>query len=114
MDRTRCLKRARDDAKKKARVQQVAEEEAAQFDQLVLDAREKVEATKVAKMRTAESRRILEELQAELSTEQPEADSDPGETESQFVSKADIGSLVASSLQSVVSFYIFESFVFIY
>ena len=106
MDRTRRLKRARDDAKKKARVQQVAEEEAAQFDQLVLDAREKVEATKAAKMRTAESRRILEELQAELSTEQPEADSDPdpGELGSQFVSKADIGSLVASSLQSVVSF----------
>ena len=103
MDRTRQLWRAREDAKKKAQVQQVAEEEAAHFDQLVLDAREKVEATKVAKLRTAESRRILKELQSELASKQAEADSDPGEVESQFVSKVDIGSLLVSSLQSVVS-----------
>ena len=101
MDRTRRFRRARDDAKKKARVQQVAEEEAAHFDQLVQDARDKVEAAKAAKLRTAESRRILEEPQSELV--EAEVDSDPGEAASQFVSKADIGSMIANSLQSVVS-----------
>ena len=53
MDRTRKLRQARDNAKKKARFQQVAEEEAAHLGQLVVDAREKVEATKAARMRAA-------------------------------------------------------------
>ena len=64
MDRTRRLRQARNDAKKKARAQQGAEDEAAELDQLVEDAREKLEATKAAKLRAAESRRILAELNA--------------------------------------------------
>ena len=63
MDRTRRLRQAREQAKKKARQ---AEEEAADLDQLVIETREKVEAAKAAKLRSAESRRMLEELQAEL------------------------------------------------
>ena len=106
MDRTRRLRQARDRAKKNARMQQNAEDEAAQIDQMVEDAREKLEATKAAKLRAAESRRILDELQSELADEQADGDSDPGDgvDDHQFVSKADIGSLVADSLRSVVSY----------
>ena len=105
MDRTRRLRQARNEAKKKARVQQGAEEEAAELDQLVEDAREKLEATKAAKQRAAESRRILAELQAEMASEQDGAVNFPdGEKdESRFVSKDYFGSLVADSLKSVVS-----------
>ena len=109
MDRTRRLRQARNEAKKKARVQQGAEEEAAELDQLVEDAREKLEATKAAKQRAAESRRILAELQAEMASEQdvvggidyPDGDKE----ESRFVSKDDFGTLVADSLKSVVSLF---------
>ena len=109
MDRTRRLRQARNEAKKKARVQQGAEDEAAELDQLVEDAREKLEATKAAKQRAAESRRILAELQAEMASEQdvvggvdyPDGDKD----ENRFVSKDDFGTLVADSLKSVVSLF---------
>ena len=103
MDRTRKMRQAKENAKKKARFQQVAEEEAAQLDQLVADAREKVEATKAARLRAAESRRVLEQLQAELQDEG--ADQDSCEEDGQFVSKAEIGSIVAESIKSVVSIY---------
>ena len=102
MDRTRRLRQARDNAKQKARLQQVAEEEASQLDQFVIDAREKVEATKAARLRAAESRRILDQLQAELE-EDPLASASPDEDASQAVSKSDIGALVTDSLKSVVS-----------
>ena len=62
MDRTKQIRQARENAKKKACFQQVAEEEATHFDQLVAEAREKVKATKAARLQTAESRRVLEEL----------------------------------------------------
>lgn len=101
MDRTRKMRQAKENAKKKARFQQVAEEEAAQLDQLVADAREKVEATKAARLRAAESRRVLEQLQAELQDEG--ADPDSSEEDGQFVSKSEIGSIVAESIKSVVS-----------
>ena len=105
MDRTRRLRQARNEAKKKARVQQGAEEEAAELDQLVEDAREKLEATKAAKLRAAESRRILAELQAEMASDQDGAINYPdGEREeNRFVTKDDFSSLVADSLKSVVS-----------
>ena len=103
MDRTRKMRQAKENAKKKARFQQVAEEEAAQLDQLVADAREKVEATKAARLRAAESRRVLEQLQAELQDEG--ADPDSSEEDGQFVSKSEIGSIVAESIKSVVSIY---------
>ena len=77
MDRTRRQAHQAREAKKKVRVQQAAEEEAAHLDQLVLEACERVEATKAAKLRSAESRRILEELQSELADDQ----SDQGEDE---------------------------------
>ena len=108
MDRTRWLRQARDNVKKKARIQQVTEEEAAQLDQFVEDARQKVEAIKAAKNRAAESRRILDELQNEMLAHQDE-ESDKEEVSSdQFVSKADFGSMMASSLRSVVSIYEFN------
>ena len=105
MDRTRRLRQAREQAKKKARQ---AEEEAADLDQLVIETREKVEAAKAAKLRSAESRRMLEELQAELTDDQDQdQDQDQAESEedasNQFVSKSDFGSFLASSLKSVVS-----------
>ena len=97
MDRTRKLRQARENAKKKGRFQQIAEDEAAQLDQLVADAREKVEATKAARLRAAESRKVLEELHAELQEGEGDPDfSDEGEAN--FVSKSEIGSLVALSL----------------
>ena len=102
MDRTRKLRQARENAKKKGRFQQIAEDEAAQLDQLVADAQEKVEATKAAKLRAAESRKVLEELHAELQ----DGDGDPESSddgEVQFISKSEIGSLVADSIKSVVS-----------
>ena len=105
MDRTRRLRQARNDAKKKARAQQGAEDEAAELDQLVDDAREKLDATKAAKLRAAESRRILAELNAEMATDQdvgvpfPAGESD----EARFVTKDDFGALMSDSLKSVVS-----------
>ena len=95
------MRQAKENAKKKARFQQVAEEEAAQLDQLVADAREKVEATKAARLRAAESRRVLEQLQAELQEEG--VDPDSSEEDGQFVSKSEIGAIVAESIKSVVS-----------
>ena len=108
MDRTRRLRQARNEAKKKARAQQGAEEEAAELDQLVEDAREKLEATKAAKRRAAESRRILAELQAEMVSDQDGVTNFPeGETDnSRFVTKDDFNSLVADSLKSVVSYFL--------
>ena len=105
MDRTRKMRQAKDNAKKKARFQQVAEEEAAQLDQLVADAREKVEATKAARLRAAESRRVLEQLHAELQDEEADQDS---EDDRQFVSRSEIGAIVADSIKSVVSIYIIQ------
>ena len=99
MDRTRKLKQMRDQHKKKAKSQQAAEEEALHFDQLVADLKEKVEATKAAKARTADSRRIIAELQSELTGEEDESDQDSDTP----VTKSDIGALVASSIQSAVS-----------
>ena len=101
MDRTRKMRQAKENAKKKARFQQVAEEEAAQLDQLVVDAREKVEATKAARLRAAESRRVLEQLQAEIQDDG--LDPDSCEDDGHFVSKSEIGALVAESIKSVVS-----------
>ena len=114
MDRTRRLRQARNDAKKKARAQQGAEEEAAELDQLVEDAREKLEATRAAKLRAAESRRILAELQAEMATDQdvgvsfPEGESD----DTRFVTKDDFGALMSDSLKSVVSYLMYFNFTF--
>ena len=103
MDRTRKMRQAKENAKKKARFQQVAEEEAAQLDQLVADAREKVEATKAARLRAAESRRVLEQLQSELQEEDPDSNEEDGQDDGQFVSKSEIGAIVANSIKSVVS-----------
>ena len=101
------MRQAKDNAKKKARFQQVAEEEAAQLDQLVADAREKVEATKAARLRAAESRRVLEQLHAELQEGQGEGDPEFSEEgDGQFVSKSEIRAIVAESIKSVVSIYI--------
>ena len=117
MDRTRKMRQAKENAKKKARFQQVAEDEAAQLDQLVADAREKVEATKAARLRAAESRRVLEQLQAELQDGEPDPES--SEEDTQFVSKTEIGAIVANSIKSVVSVtllinYIYHSTVITY
>ena len=103
MDRTRKMRQAKENAKKKARYQQVAEEEAAQLDQLVADAKEKVEATKAARLRAAESRRVLEQLQAELQDDGVDPDPESSEDDNQFVSKSEISNLVAESIKSVVS-----------
>ena len=96
------MRQAKENAKKKARFQQVAEDEAAQLDQLVADAREKVEATKAARLRAAESRRVLEQLQAELQEDGVDPDSSE-EDSGHFVSKSEISALVAESIKSVVS-----------
>lgn len=104
MDRTRKLKQMRDQHKKKARSHQAAEEEALQFDQLVADLKEKVEATKAAKARTAESRRVIAELQSDLADEEDPLESDQDSDTPD--SKSDIGALVASSIQSAVSYLI--------
>ena len=109
MDRTRKMRQAKENARKKARFQQVAEEEAAELDQLVADAREKVEATKAARLRAAESRRMLEQLHSELQDE----DQDSREEEdNQFVSKSEIGAIVANSIKSVVS-VTFTSYIYL-
>ena len=99
MDRTRKLKQMRDQHKKKAKSQQAAEEEALHFDQLVADLKEKVEATKAAKARTADSRRMIAELQSELTGEEDDSDQESDSP----VTKSDIGALVANSIQSAVS-----------
>ena len=105
MDRTKKLRQARDQFKKKARHQQSAEEESLHYDQLVAETREKVEAAKAAKIRTAESRRILEDLQSEVVSMEDRGDSDQDQEldPDAPVSRADIGALVASSIKSVVS-----------
>ena len=108
MDRTRRLRQAREEAKKKARLQRVAEEEASQLDQYVADAREKLEATKAAKLRAAESRRILTELQNEMEEGHTDVESDhevEGDGATQMVSKTELSSLVADSIKSVVSIH---------
>ena len=104
MDRTRSLRQARENAKKKARVQQAAEEDAAQLDQLVAEAKQSMEATKAAKLRAAEARRFLDSIQNDVD-EGPTDDSDrEGDADAdQFVSKSDFGSMMADSLKSVVS-----------
>ena len=104
MDRTRRLRQARENAKKKARVQQAAEEDAAQLDQLVAEAKQSMEATKAAKLRAAEARRFLDSIQNDVD-EGPTDDSDrEGDADAdQFVSKSDFGSMMADSLKSVVS-----------
>lgn len=107
MDRTKKLKLARYQYKKNARKQQTAEEESQHYDQLIADIKEKVEATRAAKARSAESRRLLEELQSELAEEEEnvsDTEHDPP------VSKSEIGALVASSIQSSVSFSFWHPF----
>ena len=100
MDRTRRLRQARAQAKEKARAQQAAEDDAAQLDQLVADIQQRVEATKAAKLRSAESHRVLHQLQAELAEEQERSDED--EVPDPIPpSQNDIGSLV-DSIKSVV------------
>ena len=101
------MRQAKENAKKKARYQQVAEEEAAQLDQLVADAREKVEATKAARLRAAESRRVLEQLQAELQDDGADPDPDSSGEDSPYVSKSEIGNIVAESIKSVVSIVLY-------
>ena len=102
MDRTRKL---RQDRTRKAKQQQSAEDEALHLDQLVADLRDKVEATKAAKARSAESRRQLELLQSELENVEEPAESE-NDSDSP-VSKSDIGALVASSIKSAVSIVCF-------
>ena len=92
----------RDEYKKKARHQHNAEEEAVQLYQIVADLKEKVEATKAAKARAAESRRLIDDLQSELAAAEDQADTSDQDSDSP-VSKADIGALVASSIQTAVS-----------
>ena len=105
MDRTRRLRQARAQAKEKARIQQAAEDDAAQLDQLVADIQQRVEATKAAKLRSAESHRVLDQLQAELAEEQERSEEEevPDPIPS---SQNDIGSLV-NSIKSVVREYIY-------
>ena len=101
MDRTRRLRQARAQAKEKARVQQAAEDDAAQLDQLIADIQQRVEATKAAKLRSAESHRILDQLQAELAEEQDRSEEDDVPDPDPSPSQNDIGSLV-TSIKSVV------------
>ena len=103
MDRTRRLRQARAQAKEKARVQQAAEDDAAQLDQLIADIQQRVEATKAAKLRSAESHRILDQLQAELADEQDRSEEDEVPDPDPSPSH-DIGSLV-NSIKSVVRSY---------
>ena len=101
MDRTRRLRQARAQAKEKARVQQAAEDDAAQLDQLIADIQQRVEATKAAKLRSAESHRVLDQLQAELAEEQDRSEEDDVPDPDPSPSQDDIGSLV-TSIKSVV------------
>ena len=102
MDRTRRLRQARAQAKEKARAQQAAEDDAAQLDQLIADIQQRVEATKAAKLRSAESHRVLDQLQAELAEEQERSEEDEVPDPDPIPSSQnDIGSLV-NSIKSVV------------
>ena len=69
MDRTKMLRQKRKEYKKKARQQHNAEEEAGHLDQIVAGLKEKVEATKAAEARAAESRGLIDDLQSELAAE---------------------------------------------
>ena len=100
MDRTKKLRLARDQNKKKARQQLSAEKEAQHLEQLASDLKEKVEATWLAKVRAAESRRIIDDLQSELNAEDDSSDND---RDTDQVSKTEVGNLVADSLKSAVS-----------
>ena len=106
------MRLARETYKKKAKQQQSLEDESLQLDQLVAETKEKVEAIRVVKARAAESRRQLEELQAELEAEEDPVASDQGDEDTPM-SKSDIGALVANSIQSAVSIiYCLGSFYF--
>ena len=100
MDRTKKLRQARDQNKKKARQQLSAEEEAQHLEQLASDLKDKVEATRLAKARSAESRRIIDDLQSELNAED---DSSENDRDADQISKTEVGNLVADSLKSAVS-----------
>ena len=106
MDRTKKLRQARDQNKRKARQQHSAEEEAQHLEQLAADLKEKVEATRQAKARSAESRRIIDELQSEINAEDEEFSDTERDTDQ--VSKTEVGNLVADSLKSAVSFLLFS------
>ena len=106
MDRTRRLRQARAQAKEKARIQQAAEVDAAQLDSLIADIQQRVEVTRAAKLRSAESHRVLDQLQAELAEEQERSEEDEVPDPDPIPSSQnDIGSLV-NSIKSVVRYII--------
>ena len=102
MDRTKKLRQKREEFKRKARQQHSAEEEAGHLDQIVAGLKEKVEATRAAKARAAESRRLIDDLQSELAAEEEIGEASEQDSDSP-VSKSDIGALIASSLQTAMS-----------
>ena len=102
MDRTKKLRQKREEYKRKARQQHSAEEEAGHLDQVLASLKEKVEATRAAKARAAESRRLIDDLQSELAAEEEAGEASEQDSDSP-VTKSDIGALIASSLQTAVS-----------
>ena len=106
MDRTKKqVRAARDHHKKKSKSLHSTEDELLDLEQLLAETKEKAEATKAVKARSAAIRRQLDDLrQAEPEDPQGvESDSDP---EDQPVTKSQIADLFSSSLHSSVSFFL--------
>ena len=103
MDRTKKqVRAARDHHKAKSKSLLSAEDELLDLEQLLAETKEKAEATKAIKARSAEIRRQLDALTKEDHGDQAVSDSDP---EDAPVTKAQIGDLFSSSLQSAVSVF---------
>ena len=105
MDRTKKqVRAARDHHKAKSKSLLSAEDELLDLEQLLAETKEKAEATKAIKARSADIRHQLDALTKEDHGDQVVSDSDP---EDEPVTKAQIGELFSSSLQSAVSFQLF-------
>ena len=101
-----CTKRharaAHDQHKKKTSSLLSTEEEVLDLEEVLLQTRERVQATKAARARTANLRRQLEELQEE--EEEAVQDSDPDPVQPSATDPTDVAALVAASLKIAVSF----------
>ena len=104
MDRTkRQAKAAREQHKKKANTLLSAEEEVLDLEEVLLQTRERVKATKAARSRAADLRRELKELEEEeLSVI---ASDEEAVAPAPVPDASDPGAFIAASLKSAVCFY---------
>ena len=100
------LKAAQAALKKKAKVQQKADEESAQLETLLEELRQKTEAANASKLRADNLRQQLMEYQENDDQDEDDdiEDQVPNPAPEAPMSRSDIGSIVAEMIQKTVSF----------